>query len=189
MLGRQVTRWAALAAAAILAIMVVVLDRLSKSLAEQALAGGPRAFIPGFLEFQLTYNQGAAWGLFSGGQWFFVLVAVAVLVVIIAYLALQRSHSVVMVISLGLFAGGSIGNAIDRFMTGQVVDFLRFMFIEFPIFNVADTFITVGVGLLLLAMLLGGRKTPEEASLVPTDGSGEAGDGTGAALTGDLDQP
>jgi len=152
-----VGRREALIAASVVATMAVVLDRLSKDVAEAALAHGPRPFLPGLMDFLLTHNRGAAWGLFQGARpWFLAMAALAVLAVL-GYLLSQPGHARLTVVGLGLFAGGSIGNAIDRALSGEVVDFLHLLFIEFPIFNVADSAISVGVGLLLLSMLLAGR--------------------------------
>ena len=163
MAGRLVSRQQAYAVWAVLVTMVVVLDQISKDLARKWLADSARAFIPGFLEFRLTLNSGAAWGLFVGRRTFFLIMALLTLAAVIYYLISQNRHSVLTVVSLGFFTGGSLGNAIDRFISGQVVDFLNFQFIEFPIFNLADSAICLGVALLMLAILFSYRspKNPE----------------------------
>ncbi|MDR2957188.1 MAG: signal peptidase II [Coriobacteriales bacterium] len=154
MKNQPVSRWRALIICIVLAAIVVVLDIISKDIAEAVLSDGPKPFIPGFLDFYLTYNSGAAWGLFSGARAYFVIIAAVVIIAVLAYILIQKQHSFLVVIGLGFFLGGSIGNAIDRLLVGAVVDFLRFLFISFPIFNIADSAITFGVGLLLLAILL-----------------------------------
>jgi signal peptidase II len=173
---RLVGRNHALLASAVIACMAVVFDRISKDAAEAALADGPKPFIPGLIDFYLTHNSGAAWGLFQGARGYFIVVATLAVVAVFGYLALQRQHPATVVAALGLFAGGSIGNAIDRALSGRVVDFLRLLFIDFPIFNVADSCITVGAGLLLLAMLLDFRQQRlTEASAMPQAPIGDRG--------------
>ena len=155
---RQVGRWAALAACTVTATMSVVLDRISKDAAEALLANGPRNCIPGLLDFHLTYNRGAAWGLFEGARIYFIVMAALAVTVVLAYLVSQRQHPALIVVSLGLFVGGSLGNAIDRVLSGSVVDFLHLLFVDFPIFNIADSCITVGVCGLMLSFWLTSRQ-------------------------------
>jgi len=149
-----VPRWAAFGAAVTLATLVIILDRGSKLWAEQLLVDGPQPWLPGFIELRLAYNTGAAWGIFSGAQPVFLVIAALTILVALAYLFSQKGHPPLVVVGLGLFIGGSSGNALSRLMDGHVVDFLRFQFIEFPIFNLADIGITLGVGLLLLAIII-----------------------------------
>jgi len=148
--------------------MVVVLDRISKDLAVIHLGNGSVAFIEGLLDFRLTYNTGAAWGLFEGARPFFIVSAIIALGVVVVYLFAFKQHTVLTVISLGLFAGGSIGNGIDRVISGRVVDFLHLLFIDFPVFNLADSAISVGVVLLLIVMYKNSKESdktdPAQAS-------------------------
>ena len=159
---KTIDRRAALLVIVVLAVMVVVFDRISKDFAEALLTDGPRPFIPGLLDFRLAYNTGAAWGMFRGGQPFFIAMAVVVVLAVLVYIVSQPHHPRLMVFSLGLFIGGSIGNAADRLVAGQVVDFLNFLFIDFPIFNIADSCITIGVTLLMLSLFLSSLHKPAE---------------------------
>lgn len=106
--------------------------------------------------FHLTYvrNEGAAFGLFPGRQSIFMITTAVVLIVIAAYWRRSRPTAWPIVVALGLIAGGSIGNLIDRATLGRVTDFFDFTLIDFPVFNIADSSIVVGVGILIAWLLL-----------------------------------
>jgi len=139
-----------------IAIVVVLLDQLTKWWATTALADGPIVVIDGFFQFRLTFNTGAAFSMFSGGGPILAVIAIGVVAVILFVLSdtSRRGEAV----ALGMVLGGSVGNLIDRvtrgegFFDGAVVDFIDFDF--FATFNVADMAITLGVGLLLLLAFL-----------------------------------
>lgn len=107
--------------------------------------------IPGVLHFTYALNPGAAFSLFAGGvgwlRW--LSFGVSVLLLVLAWFGprLSRWEQV----GYGLILSGALGNGIDRFLWGFVVDFLNFKLIRFPIFNLADTFINVGLACLLIA--------------------------------------
>jgi len=145
-----------------IAALVVILDQLTKlwimtnfGLHEQ------QNVISGFFNLVYVTNTGAAFGFLAGSkswlrQVFFVGVAVVALgVIVYAYGHLKRQGRI-FVYALGLIGGGAIGNLIDRLRFGSVVDFLDFYFgsYHWPAFNVADSAITVGVGLFMLGTLL-----------------------------------
>lgn len=147
----KAVRITALAATAV----VVLLDQVTKAWARSALEDQAIEVIPGVLDFSLTENTGAAFGLFRGGGTILAFAAViAVAVVFIGFRSVERR---VDVIGLGLVMGGAIGNLIDRvargegFLDGAVTDWIDPSF--FPTFNVADSAITIGVALLLLGAL------------------------------------
>lgn len=158
------------------AVLAFLADQASK---EAALAFMDRTsripILPGLFELRLEFNPGAAFSLFVGGRWFFVGVSAAALVFLPSYLrGLVRGgeHHRVYPLALGLILGGAMGNALDRCFRpkGYVVDFFHAYWGKhsFPVFNVADSAITVGLGVLLLAMfLIGERETP------PTEEQGE----------------
>ncbi len=108
------------------------------------------------IDFQLslTYNRGAAWGLFSSFQTPLLILRLVVIVALILYLVFAKK-SRGYAFPLVLIIAGAIGNVVDYFLYGFVIDFLSFNFwgYPFPIFNLADTFITVGVAWLLLAAI------------------------------------
>ena len=163
------SRWVSVAAFAVVVTISVVLDRITKSLAEAYLASGPQQFIPGFIDFTLVYNTGAAWGILDGARIPFIIIASI-------YMAAVRLHSALEIISFGLIAAGAIGNAIDRAFTGRVVDFIHPLFINFPLFNIADSSITVGFALFLLTLLLGELRYRQKraAEVADADAGGEA---------------
>jgi len=149
----RMARWLWLTAA------IVALDRLTKILAEQWLI--PRQPVPilPLLDFTLLYNEGAAFSLLAqaGGwqRWLFVGFAVVAVLVLTAWLLHlprgERLHAA----ALALIIGGAAGNLIDRIVTGRVIDFIDFYLgdWEWPAFSVADSAITIGVTLLLIATL------------------------------------
>ncbi len=124
--------------------VVVILDQLTKALMRDLLADGRSiTVIPGVVDFHLIHNEGAAFGLGSGFAWLYVIIALAIVIGCILYVVLGRPH-LPLAITLGVVAGGGIGNVIDRIATGGVTDFIMPTFIDFAVFNVADIAITCG---------------------------------------------
>jgi len=109
-------------------------------------------------------NQGAAWGILQGQMWFFYLITVIVIIFIIYYLQKYAKGRVLYGISLALMLGGAVGNFIDRLFRKEVVDFIdvKIFGYDFPIFNIADSSLTIGVILLIIAMFLEERKEKKE---------------------------
>lgn len=101
-------------------------------------------------------NRGAAFGILQNQQWLFIVVTSCVVIAIIVYLLRAKQEIWLTRFSLSLILGGAIGNLVDRIRTGEVVDFFHFQFgnYQFPIFNVADSSICVGVTLFVLATFL-----------------------------------
>ncbi|MCL2756528.1 MAG: signal peptidase II [Coriobacteriia bacterium] len=140
--------------------LLLIADRFTKIMAVEHLSGkGSVPFIPYVLDFYLTYNQGAAFGIFQGAKPFFIILAFLVCIGIFTYLLLNKKHTLFEIIPLALIGAGALGNAIDRLRVGEVVDFIRTIFMDFPIFNVADSCITVGVIIFILYMFVGFFKT------------------------------
>ncbi len=144
---------------AILAAAVVLLDQLTKALVLQRLnyARDEKVIIDGFFKFVHWGNTGAAWSMFHGNNELLAIVSLVALLVLFLYRNHFDSRTVLGQISLGLIFGGIIGNLIDRLFRTHVIDFLYFYLqqrdgreIGFPAFNVADTAICTGVGLLFL---------------------------------------
>lgn len=136
----------------IAAILSLIADRITKSWVVSTIPFKTSlVFIPGL--FNLTYvrNTGAAFSLFSGNGAWLRWLSLAVSLGLIAYAiwgpVLNRWEQV----GWGLILAGAIGNGIDRFIDGSVVDFLQFLPIEFPIFNIADTSINIGIICLLIS--------------------------------------
>ena len=136
-----------------LAGLVVAIDLVTKRVAAASFVGSPRVVIPGVLTFTYGENRGAAFSMFQEGG---PLLAVAAIVAIGVILwALRAPRPGLEVAGLGLIMGGAAGNLIDRLARGEglvdglVIDWIQFP--NFPIFNIADSSLTVGVGMMLLA--------------------------------------
>ncbi len=128
---------------------ILILDQAIKALVQQKMTEGMSIpILPGI--FHLTYilNPGAAFGLFAEQRWLFILVAV-LLVIGVAFLFKQLVQQPPMLrLGASLLVGGALGNLLDRIRIGKVIDFFDFRI--WPIFNIADIAICVGVGLILL---------------------------------------
>lgn len=136
--------------------LLVALDLLTKSAAAGALKGQtPIVLIEGVLELRYVQNTGAAFSLLENAQWLFILVAAAAIAVIaVLLLRLPKTrHFAPMHILLTLIAAGAAGNLIDRITLNYVRDFIYFSLIDFPIFNVADIYVTVSTVLLVICIL------------------------------------
>ena len=141
----------------ILIFGIVIFDQITKILANTYLnGGGSLTVIPSFLSLHYHENKGAAWGMLADHRWVFMTVSTLAILAIIAYLIYTAKHPIspLFRIALAFFAGGGIGNMIDRVLLGYVIDFLQFDFIDFPIFNIADSFITIGACLMILYLIL-----------------------------------
>lgn len=135
--------------AAIIAILAVILDQVSKYIVVQNIElRGSVPFIDGVMSFYHTRNTGAAFSMFSESRWVFMVFSAVSMAIIIYLLVKEYKRHILLNISLAMILGGGIGNMIDRVRLGYVVDFFRTEFIDFAIFNVADCFITVGAVLL-----------------------------------------
>ena len=139
----------------ILAIVAFVyLDQMTKYLAVIFLKGEPSfPIIKEVIHFTYVENRGAAFGMLKDHRWVFMVVSTVAILALIAYLILHRKESVLQSVALSMLIGGGIGNMIDRIGLGYVVDFIDFTLIDFAVFNVADSFVCVGVGLLLLYLI------------------------------------
>lgn len=133
---------------------LVALDQWTKYLALTKLAGtSGYVLIDGVFELLYTENRGAAFGLFQNQQWIFLtLTSVVLLAVIYFYIKIPNVKRFFPLQFLCVFiASGAIGNMIDRILNGYVIDFLYFSLIDFPVFNVADCYVT---GSAVLAIIL-----------------------------------
>ena len=133
----------------VITLAVIILDQISKLLIQKhfQFEGISTAVIPNIFHITFIYNKGAAFGLLENKQWFFILVAI-VLIVAAYYLRNEIKKSTLNArYGVAFLLGGAIGNLIDRIVLGKVVDF--FDFIIWPIFNIADIAICIGVGLIL----------------------------------------
>jgi len=134
---------------------LVAVDQLTKLLADTHLVMGAPSVkaIPCILNFRLLYNDGMAFGLLANHRYIFISITCVIVAAGIVLLAFRAIESNYLVFSAALIVAGGIGNLIDRFFVGYVVDFFEFDFIEFSIFNIADCCVVIGAGLLIIYFL------------------------------------
>ena len=139
--------------AGVIAILIV-LDQLVKSYVVQNISLGEiKSWIPNLVSLTYLQNRGAAFSILQDQQFLFAIITLVVVVGAIWYLHKHMEDSFWMVLGLTLIIAGGLGNFIDRVSQGFVVDMFHLDFINFAIFNVADSYLTVGVIVLLIAML------------------------------------
>lgn len=133
----------------------VFLDQLTKWLAVVYLQGEPSFPLwRDVLHFTFVKNEGAAFGMLADHRWVFMIVSTIAIVGLTVYLFRFRPKSRYVQITLAMIIGGGIGNMIDRFALGYVIDFIDFTLIDFAVFNVADSFVTVGAFMLMGYLIL-----------------------------------
>ncbi|WP_281891085.1 signal peptidase II [Paenibacillus sp. YYML68] len=179
----------------VLALIMLIADQVSKWYIVKNFELGETVPVIGeFFQITSHRNKGAAFGILQNQRWFFIVLTIFVVIGIIWYLrkTLQEGKRLLPT-ALGLVLGGALGNFIDRLLFGEVVDFLQFTFdfnfvgtpvyYIYPIFNIADSAIVVGAGLILLDALLEWRREKKMADAAGTgtassnstsSGSGEA---------------
>lgn len=140
----------------LIAIIVgaVALDQLTKWLAVVYLQGAPSFPLwKDVLHFTFVKNEGAAFGILKDQRWIFMIFSTLAIVGMMVYLFKFPPKSRWMQVSLAMLIGGGIGNMIDRLLLGYVIDFIDFTLIDFAVFNVADSFVTVGAALMIFLLL------------------------------------
>lgn len=136
--------------------LLTAADQLSKMMAESALKNqGPIVLIPNIFQLEYLENQGAAFGILQDQRLVFFVITIAALIglTFLYFRIPNESRYRPMEGCYILFTAGALGNFIDRVMQGYVIDFFYFKWIDFPIFNVADIYVTVAVILLLVLIL------------------------------------
>jgi len=138
-------------------IVMVLLDQLTKYMAVRFLKPLPEGItlLPGVFRLLYLENRGSAFGLLQGQFVFFTVFTVIILIGIVFFFRRLQNHSRMfpLRVVLIMIAAGAVGNFIDRLSHHYVVDFLYFELIDFPIFNVADIYVTLSAGLLILLIL------------------------------------
>lgn len=146
----------------LISALLVGLDQWSKYLTVQNISlGETKEFIPGFLSLTHLRNTGAAWSLLEGKMIFFYVITVIVSVVIIYLLIKNYKKSIWYSVGLSFVLAGAIGNFIDRVRLGYMVDMLQTDFMNFPIFNVADSTLVVGVICIFIYLILDEKAAKE----------------------------
>lgn len=146
------------------ALVWLALDQLSKAFFNGYELGevlaGPFA---GIFELRLVHNIGAAWGIFGGATTALGVFSLLVCALLLVYLfVLEPASPRLATFGLALVFAGGVGNAIDRFALGYVVDFIEPVFIDFPVFNIADIGVTCGFVIFFISLLLDFRKEGEK---------------------------
>lgn len=135
--------------------VLVLLDQMTKFLAIKYLKfTEPFVIIKNILELTYVENTGAAFGILEGKQTLFYILTILVLIFIlyIIYRTPVNAHFVLIICSLLFIFSGAIGNFIDRIKNKYVIDFIYFKLIDFPVFNFADTCITIGTVILFICL-------------------------------------
>lgn len=137
-------------------LIIVVADLTSKAAIVNALGvsngSGTKVIelIPNALEFYYSENTGAGWGMLKGKTTLLIVLTALCMVAIVAYLAMNKKDNKAFRLGMVFVLAGGLGNLIDRICLNYVRDFVSFKLINFPIFNLADSFITIGGALLVI---------------------------------------
>ncbi|EHT7839187.1 signal peptidase II [Staphylococcus pseudintermedius] len=137
-------------------LIILIGDQLTKFIIRtQMTLGESFAVVPKFLYITSHRNNGAAWGILSGKMTFFYIITIIVLIALIVFYIKEAKNNMLMQIAISLLFSGALGNFIDRVSSGEVVDFIDTVIFgyDFPIFNIADASLTMGVVLLIIVLL------------------------------------
>lgn len=137
-------------------VLLIALDLWTKAIAQSVLCGSqPIELIPGALELRYLQNTGAAFSLLENAQWLFILIAAAVTVLIgvLLWRMPKTRRYLPLAASLLFISAGAVGNLADRIRLGYVRDFIYISLIHFPVFNVADMYVTIATAVLALLIL------------------------------------
>ena len=151
-LAADVVQWAALIAVAAAALAA---DQVTKRIVSAALALGEEVHVAGPLSIHHVQNSGIAFGLFASATLMVIVLTAVVVLWMVVFFARSGARHPVLPVALGLVVGGSLSNLVDRIRLGHVTDFLDLRY--WPAFNLADTFIVVGVAVLLATLIGPGR--------------------------------
>ncbi|MDY6816645.1 MAG: signal peptidase II [Pseudomonadota bacterium] len=139
-----------------LAALVIAIDLGTKAMASAMLTYGDPVPVMPMFNLTLLHNTGAAFSFLARAdgwqRWFFVVLGLVVSVVLVNWLRKLQPHETWTAVAIALILGGALGNVYDRVVHGYVVDFLHFYWQDwhFPAFNLADTAITIGAGMMIL---------------------------------------
>lgn len=138
--------------AVVVGLLIIAGDQLTKYIVYTTMYLNQQIdFIPGFMSFWYIHNKGGAWGFLDGNTWILVSVTVLAMLVFFALILKYGAKNKYLFWCCILIMSGGIGNLIDRlFRDGNVIDFLNFQFIDFPVFNIADCGVVVGVVMLAI---------------------------------------
>ena len=140
----------------IVAIVILIIDQLTKKIITAIMnIGDSYEVIPHFLNITSHRNNGAAWGILSGKMGFFYISTLIILAVLIIFYIKETKYNAFMQVAISLLFAGALGNFIDRLFNGEVVDFIdtNIFGYDFPIFNIADSSLTIGVIFVIIALV------------------------------------
>ncbi|MGC6769948.1 signal peptidase II [Enterococcus sp. LJL128] len=142
----------------IISALIIGIDQWTKYLTVSNIQlGETKEFINGFLSFTYVRNTGAAWSILEGKMIFFYIITVIVVAVLVYMLIKNLKSSRWFTIGLSLVLAGALGNFIDRLRLGYVVDMIQTDFMSFPIFNIADMSLVIGVACIFIYLILDER--------------------------------
>ena len=142
---------------AVVTVAAVAADIISKQIIINNMKVGESVtLIPGLLRLTYIRNSGAAFGMLADKRWVFLVLSVVIIVLIFGYALFKGVSSKLSAVSLGLIAGGGVGNMIERVIAGDVTDFIDFYFIPAWkwVFNIADACVCIGAALLILHFII-----------------------------------
>lgn len=141
----------------------IIVDQITKLLVSSKMALYQSIpVIKNVLHITYIQNEGAAFGMLANHRWVFIVISTIAILAIGVYLFLYCKENRIVKIGLALIVGGGIGNMIDRLALGYVVDMIDCRFINFYVFNVADSCVCVGAGLIFLGIILSILKEKKE---------------------------
>lgn len=136
----------------LLLILVLGIDQITKFVVDSSMTLGQQIqLIPGFFNFTYVHNTGAAWSMLEGKMWFFYIITIIALIAMVLFYRNGEEQDKVVQAALVLMMAGTLGNFIDRLLYQHVRDFIDFIIFgyDFPIFNVADMALCIGVFLII----------------------------------------
>lgn len=149
----------------LIALAGLILDQLSKTIILKTLpnVGDTVQVLPGILNFTYVQNTGAAFSIFTDGVHWLRWLSLGVSIGLMALAWFGDRQNIWEQCGYGFILAGAMGNGVDRFLFGYVVDFLQVRFINFPVFNIADVCINIGIGFLILNLFIGYRLSESES--------------------------
>jgi len=163
-------------------ILCVVLDQVTKLAVVEKLAPiGTYPLIEEIFHFTYVENRGAAFGMLADHRWVFMILSTAAILVMLVWLFIEKPKSWWVRISTAFVIAGGIGNMIDRVRLGYVVDFIDCRFIDFYVFNVADSFVCIGCGMFLAGAVyleIMEQKKKKRAAAEPSESAEETDGGS-----------
>ena len=157
-MNKEISKVKMLVADAVIAVVLLVFDQFTKYLAIEKLKGNaPYVLIEGVLELDYLENRGSAFGMFQNQKVFLLLVGIVFMLflLILLWKLPEQKKFCIMHILLAVIIAGGVGNMIDRFRFSFVVDFISFVLINYPIFNVADIYVVLAtIGLFIVFLFV-----------------------------------